>query len=102
MYLSRTSLEVLWAARRLFSHRCEFLAAWTKMGTALSDDDAFDRRATAHTRFSLLVVHTDMAIIITGLPPQIAMFVERRSPTLYAQREYRDDALVQSSYLGRL
>src|SRR5260370_34291785 len=101
MYLSRTSLEVLWAARRLFSHRCEFLAAWTKMCTALSDDNAFDRRATAHTRFSLLVVHTDMVIIIAGLPPQIAIFVERCSPMLYAERQYRDDALVQTLYLVR-
>ncbi len=42
-----------------------------------------------------------MVIIITGLPPQIAIFVERCSPVLYAERQYRDNALVQALYLER-
>ena len=66
------------------------------MCTAPSDDNPFDRRATAHAGFSLLVVHTDMVIVIAGLPPQIAIFVERGSPVFYAERQYRDYALVQA------
>src|SRR5260370_32489384 len=101
MYLSRTFLEVLWAARRLFSHRCEFLAAWTKMCTALSDDDTFDRRTPTPTPLYLQVGKPGKGIIITSLPPHIPIVVERCFPARFAELDEQTKDLLQEFYLPK-
>ena len=56
------------------------------MCTALADDNSLDRRATAFTRLSLLVIDTDMVVVVASFSPQVAILTEGCSPVLKSKR----------------
>ena len=58
------------------------------MRAALADDNALDRRATARTGFSLLVIDSNMMIVVASFSPQVAILAEGCSPVLDAKRQY--------------
>ena len=56
------------------------------MRAALSDNNTLDRRATAQTRLSLLVIETHMIVVVASFSPQVAILTEGCSPVLDAKR----------------
>src|SRR6185312_3273826 len=71
------------------------------MGPALTHDNAFNRRATAHAGPALLMIHADVIVVVASLTPQVAVLVERCTSMLYAKGQHRNNPLVQSPHLVR-
>jgi len=58
------------------------------MRAALSNNNTLDRRATAQTRLSLLVIDMDMIVVVASFSPQVAILTEGCSPVLDTKRQY--------------
>src|SRR5438477_4523804 len=100
MFLAAMALCI---ARQHFSLPSEFLAHWTEMCTALGNDDTLNLCTAAHTYFycPMLEVRLQVIIVIACFSLQVAVAGEGCSPVLNAQREYRNNTLMQSVYFIR-
>src|SRR5947209_14038523 len=100
MFLAALALYI---ARQHFSLPSEFLAHRTEMRAALGNDHALNLRTAAHTYFyrPMLVVRLQVIIVIASFSLQVAVAGEGCSAMLNAQREHRNNSLMQPMYFIR-
>ena len=64
------------------------------MRAALSNNNTLDRRATAQTRLSLLVIDMDMIVVVASFSPEITIIVKGGTSMLKPEGKHCNDTLI--------